>query len=59
MIINQGKNPSFHAYLMAKYLIRGGNDNIRILSLSPNERKVDNVREMIEVEQSFGKLKFN
>jgi len=37
MIMGQGKNPSFHAYLMAKHMINGGHKNIKMLSLSPNE----------------------
>ena len=37
MMMFDGKNPTFNAYLMARYL--KGHKKIRILSISPNEQK--------------------
>ena len=35
MMMFEGKNPTFYAYLMAKYLKK--HNKIRILSISPND----------------------
>jgi len=40
MMLAQAKNPAMNAYIMAKHLINNGkNKKIRMLSISPNDRK--------------------